>query len=177
MIEILRLNHRKERDKRITTHLALSVRVLYPNAKIYYSGDKDEKFEKSIAKLQEKWGHAVSIEYVSNAKKLVVSKKSKGYVVVHLTMYGLNYKEKIRELNTASNLLIIVGSEKVPGWVYELADHNIAVGHQPHSELTALTLLLYELNDCKLKDNNIKSDLQIIPQEKGKKVIESDKQI
>ncbi|MCL2143761.1 MAG: tRNA (cytidine(56)-2'-O)-methyltransferase, partial [Methanomassiliicoccaceae archaeon] len=42
-------------------------------------------------------------------------------------------------------MLVIVGAEKVPPEVYERSDHNISVGNQPHSEIAALSIFLYEV--------------------------------
>ena len=39
-------------------------------------------------------------------------------------------------------MLIVVGAEKVPREIYELADYNVGVGSQPHSEISALAILL-----------------------------------
>ena len=35
-----------------------------------------------------------------------------------------------------------MGAEKVPPWVFESADYNVAVGNQPHSEVAALAVAL-----------------------------------
>jgi len=69
-------------------------------------------------------------------------------------------------------LLILVGSQRVPGEVYHLSDFNISVTNQPHSEVASLAIFLSELlegKELKKKFNNPK--LKIIPQEKGKKII------
>ena len=44
--------------------------------------------------------------------------------------------------NLDEDILFIVGAEKVPPWVFELADYNIAVGNQPHSEIAALAIAM-----------------------------------
>ena len=175
-VELLRLGHRKERDKRLTTHIFLSCRILGIN-KIYYAGDKDEKIEKNINKVEEKWGKCLDIRHIRNPLKFIEKKKKEGYAIIHLTMYGIPYEEKINEIRKLKNILIIIGSEKVPSEIYQLSDYNIAIGNQPHSELTALVILSYEINKNKLKECNGKSLYRIIPQEKGKKVVRNDKQI
>ena len=172
-IALLRLGHRKERDKRLTTHIFLSCRVLGIN-KIYYGGEKDEKLEESIKKVEEKWGKCLTIQYVRNTLRTIKDLKNEGYKVIHLTMYGISYAQKINEIRKHRKILIIIGSEKVPAEVYSLADYNIAIGNQPHSELTALTILTYELNKNTLKECNNNATLKIIPQEKGKKVVRND---
>ncbi len=64
--------------------------------------------------------------------------------IVHLTMYGKPVDEVLKRL-PAHDLLIVVGAEKVPGELYGLADHNVAVGNQPHSEVAALAVFLDRL--------------------------------
>ncbi|MCK4952399.1 tRNA (cytidine(56)-2'-O)-methyltransferase, partial [Candidatus Bathyarchaeota archaeon] len=70
------------------------------------------------------------------------------------------------------DVLIIIGSQKVPREIYQLVDYNIAIGNQPHSEVTALAIFLDRLfkgKELKKKFENAK--LKIIPQKRGKKVI------
>ncbi len=172
--ELLRLSHRKERDKRLTTHIFLSCRIL-GIYNIYYTGDKDEKLEKNINKVEKNWGKCLNVQHIKKPLKLIEEKKKEGYTIVHLTMYGIPYKQKINEIKKLKNILIIIGSEKVPSEIYKLSDYNISIGNQPHSELTALVILSYELNNCKLKECSVKSLYRIIPQEKGKKVVRNDK--
>ena len=67
--------------------------------------------------------------------------------------------------------MIVVGAEKVPKDVFAMADYNIAVGNQPHSEVSALGVLLDRIQrgkqfELKLTD----PERVIIPQEQGKNV-------
>ena len=62
--------------------------------------------------------------------------------VVHLTMYGLDLPNVIGDIKTHEKILVIVGAEKVPGEIYGLADYNVAVTGQPHSEISSLALFL-----------------------------------
>ncbi len=140
MIEILRLGHRILRDKRISTHVALVARA-FGASKIYYTGDKDKSYEESVRKVCEEFGGDFEIEHVVGFKKLF-----KGKTVVHLTMYGEDFREKVDELK-GKDLLIVVGGEKVPGEIYELADYNLGVTNQPHSEVGALAVFLDHLSD------------------------------
>ena len=63
MIILLRLNHRIFRDKRITSHVALTARAFLAD-KIYYSGEKDSNLEQSISKVSKQFGSKFSIEYL-----------------------------------------------------------------------------------------------------------------
>jgi tRNA (cytidine56-2'-O)-methyltransferase len=64
--------------------------------------------------------------------------------VVHLTMYGENLPNVIGQLEN-EKLMVVVGAEKVPPDLYRLADYNVAVTNQPHSEIAALSVFLDHL--------------------------------
>ncbi len=121
--------------------------------------------------MNKNWGNlSFSVEFTNSPKDVVRKYKESGYKSVHLTMYGLNIADFFpkKELN---KVLIIVGSEKVERWYYENADYNLAVGNQPHSEVSALALFLDRLFDgMELKTEFPDATYKIIPQERGKKV-------
>jgi len=69
-------------------------------------------------------------------------------------------------------LLIVVGAEKVPMEIYDLADCNVAIGGQPHSEISALAVLLDRI--LKGKQFHVPFDnaqRKIIPTKQGKNVV------
>lgn len=169
MIIVLRLRHRIIRDQRLSTHVGLIARAFGAD-KLYYSGQKDEHLEKSIVHVVDTWGGNFKIEYIKNWKSVVKEYKNKGFIIVHLTMYGLLANEIIKKIKeTSDNVLIIIGGEKVPSEAYELADYNVAIGNQPHSEAGALAVFLHMLTDG--KEFNIEFEdakLKIIPSNKGK---------
>ena len=169
MISVLRLGHRLKRDERISTHCGLVARALGAG-KIIYSGEKDEKMLNTIKNVSDRWGGRFSAEYNGNWRKIINSYKKKKHVIVHLTMYGIPFEKAIRKIKKQRNILIIIGSEKVPPEVYNLADYNIAVTNQPHSEVAALAIFLNSLNR---KAKFSKARLKIVPQAKGKKVLEN----
>jgi len=71
-------------------------------------------------------------------------------------------------------MLIVVGSEKVPGEVFRMADYNVAVTNQPISEVSALGIFLDWLFEHKYQENQFKNaKLRIVPTERSKKVIKS----
>jgi len=166
---VLRLGHRRVRDQRITSHCALVARA-FGAKDLTYSGEKDENLEKSIKKVVEKWGGAFEIKYEKNWKKIIKDWKGR---IVHLTMYGLPFQGSMKEIRKCKkDLLIIVGSEKVPTEVYQLSDWNIAITNQPHSEVAALAVFLDRLFVGKeLKKEFKNAKIKIIPQEKGKKTV------
>ncbi len=158
MIEVLRLGHRISRDKRISTHVALVSRA-FGASKIYYSGQKDKSMEESVNKIVKSFGGEFSINYVKNYLELF-----KGRKVVHLTMYGSDFREV---KNIDGDVLVVVGGEKVPPEVYELADYNVGVTNQPHSEVAALGVFLDHLIKSdypKFKDGKVR----VKPSVKGK---------
>ncbi len=165
MIVVLRLGHRKERDKRISTHCGLVARAFGANG-IVYSGEHDEKLLESIMDVVNTWGGRFWVKYESNWRQYI---KNFSGTKVHLTMYGIPFERKIEKLKNEKDILIIVGSEKVPPEVYKLADYNLSVTNQPHSEVGALAVFLYSLGK-KPRFTNWKR--KIIPRARGKKIIE-----
>ena len=169
MIRILRLGHRIVRDQRISSHCALVARALGARA-FSYSGQKDSNLEDSVKRVAGQWGGPFSVRYVKDWKQEI--KNFKG-MKVHLSVYGLPFKKHISRIRGVKNLLIIVGGEKVPPEVYQLADFNLSVGQQPHSEIGALSIFLYELSGRKFREKFKKAKRKVIPQERGKKVLKA----
>ena len=71
MVSVLRLGHRIERDKRLTTHCALVSRA-FGAEKMFYTGDKDSILEESVKKISRAWGGDFVIEYVKDYRKLIM---------------------------------------------------------------------------------------------------------
>ena len=167
MITVLRLGHRQKRDERISTHCGLVARALGAD-NIVYSGEVDGSLLASIKSVSDRWGSGFRASYEANWRKFISSFDG---TKVHLTMYGKPYKSRMSKIRNEKNILVIIGGEKVPGELYQLADYNVAVTNQPHSEVAALALFLEKF---KLKPNADKPQVRIIPQEKGKKVVENE---
>jgi len=151
-IEVLRLGHRLPRDERISTHVALVARAFGARS-IAYSGQHDAGLETSVARICQAWGGGpgapFTITYEKSFAPFIRRKKRDGFVVLHLTMYGLPLPQVVPEAKKAEKLLIVVGAEQVPREVYELADFNVSVTGQPHSEVAALAVTLDRLVDGK----------------------------
>jgi tRNA (cytidine56-2'-O)-methyltransferase len=64
-----------------------------------------------------------------------------------------------------------VGAEKVPVEMYDLADWNVAVGGQPHSEVAALAVFLDRLFQGEELELEFDGGLKIVPSSRGKQVI------
>ena len=110
------------------------------------------------------WGGPFSIKYEKNYRKIIKKYKT----VIHLTMYGMPLKKEIRKIKKKRNILEIIGGEKVPAEIYYLADYNIAVTNQPHSEVAALAMFLHKYSGKEKKFR--KAKLRIVPQKQGKLV-------
>ncbi|MCS7134988.1 MAG: tRNA (cytidine(56)-2'-O)-methyltransferase, partial [Candidatus Aenigmarchaeota archaeon] len=90
-----------------------------------------------------------------------------------LTMYGINLPNIIEKIREIKDMLIIVGSEKVPAEIYELIDYQVAVTLQPHSEVAALAVFLdYYFEGKEMEKEFENAKIKIVPKEKGKKIIE-----
>ena len=133
-IEVLRIGQRVVRDDRVTTHVALVARAL--GASKIYMNDVDPEIEDTVEKINETWGGNFKIEFFSNWKDVINTKKN-DYKIVHLTMYGENINKIHSKIQQEEKILIIVGAEKVPRDIYEKADYSVSIGTQPHSEISA----------------------------------------
>jgi tRNA (cytidine56-2'-O)-methyltransferase len=108
-------------------------------------------------------------------KKAVRDWKAKGGTVVHLTVYGENVQtsdvlSRIKKLG--KDVLVIVGSQKVPGEFFseDVSDFNVAIGNQPHSECASLAVFLDRLwEGKKLTENFENAKIRIVSSERGKK--------
>jgi len=167
---VLRIGHRPERDKRVTTHCCLVARA-FGAKRIIIVGEKDEKIIKSVQGVRKKWGGRFSISFSESVKKEIKKLKKQKFALVHLTMYGLKLKKEIPKIRKHKKLAVIVGAEKVPIEVYKMADFNVSVGGQPHSEIAALAVFLHELFKGKLLDTKFAgAKIKIVPEKNSKKI-------
>jgi tRNA (cytidine56-2'-O)-methyltransferase len=88
-------------------------------------------------------------------------------------MYGLNLPDVIGDIQSHEKILVIVGAEKVPGEIYGLADYNVAVTGQPHSEISSLALFLDHYFSGQELGNEFPGALiRIVPSKAGKQTEE-----
>ncbi len=139
-VSVLRLGHRAGRDPRLTTHLALAARAF--GAERLYLNPPDAELAQRVASVARSWGGTFEVVPAPNWREPISAFPE---AVVHLTMYGEPLARLLPRLRRRSRLLVVVGGAKVPGEVYERATWNVAVGHQPHSEVAALAVLLERL--------------------------------
>ena len=175
-IEVLRLGHRKGRDPRITTHLALVSRAMGADSFVL-TGDEDEKLFSNIHSVNERFGQGLSCRYEKSPMKMLreISNSSKDDkpLIIHLTMYGEPFKQVIPNISKDKPIVIVVGGAKVPGEIFKISDYNIAVGNQPHSEVAALALFLDSWTDGEGFNREFSEPQLIIsPSKTGKNVKE-----
>jgi len=170
VIEILRIGQRLVRDDRVTTHVALVARAF--GASKIYMNEVNSEIKDTLDKVNKTWGGNFQISFIDDWKKLVKERKNDSVRIVHLTMYGEDINDVESELEEEKDLLIVIGAEKVPREIYDLADYNIAIGSQPHSEISALAIILDRISKGKefldLFDN---AQRKIIPTKQGKNVL------
>ena len=172
-ISVLRIGHRLVRDDRVTTHAALVARAFGADM-IYMTGSLDGSINDTVGSVSKRWGGRFNVEIIQDWKSLVKAWKKEGGKVAHLTMYGINIDDIAERLRNESKMLVIIGAEKVPQEAYDLADYNIAIGNQPHSEIAALAIFLDRIFTGKqFKRAFADANLKIVPTEKGKKLQEN----
>jgi len=169
VIEIVRIGQRLVRDDRVTTHVALVSRAF--GAERIYMTEVNPEIKDTLEKINKTWGGNFMVEFIDKWKTIVKKKKDDGFKIVHLSMYGEIINDAQESLRKEKNLLIVVGAEKVPREIYELADYNIGVGSQPHSEISALAILLDRIQKGKQFEKEFSdAKRKIIPTKNGKNV-------
>lgn len=171
-VHVLRIGHRLVRDDRVTTHAALVARA-FGAEKIYMTGI-DQSVAETVTGVGKRWGGKFEVEIVSDWKAVAKGWKKAGGTIAHLTMYGIEIDSAAPALRKKKDVLVIIGSEKVPREAYDLADFNVSIGSQPHSEIAALAIFLDRIFKGKELQKEFKGGrLKIVPSERGKSVEEN----
>ncbi len=173
-VVVLRWGHRYVRDSRLTSHICLIARA-FGASSIILADIIDKKVKKTVEKITERWGGNIAVEMGVPWKTAIKEWKRRGGIVCHLTMYGENIEGSDvleRIIKTGKDVMVVVGAAKVPSEMFTLADFNVAIGNQPHSECAALAVFLDRLfNGKELSLEFRGAKMRIIPQKHGKKVI------
>ncbi|MGD8708574.1 MAG: tRNA (cytidine(56)-2'-O)-methyltransferase [Nitrosopumilaceae archaeon] len=170
VIEVVRIGQRVVRDDRVTTHVALVARAF--GAERIYMNEINPEIKETLGKINDSWGGNFSIEFMDSWKQILKMKKENNFKIIHLTMYGENINEIQSKLRKEEKLLVVVGAEKVPREIYEYADYNVAIGSQPHSEISGLAILLDRIqNGAQFNNTFSNAKRRIIPTKKGKNVV------
>lgn len=149
----------------MTTHVALTARAL--GADEVWVDREDRDLEARVADVVDRFGGPFSWQTGVAWRRAV---KAWEGLVVHLTMYGEPLEGALMQIPKDRDLLVIVGSQKVPGEVFEAADYNVAIGNQPHSEVAALAVFLDRYLDGKGLGKDFQGLLEVRPSARGKVV-------
>ena len=166
---VLRLGHRVERDKRITSHLGLTARAFGAD-EILLSGEEDETPLETWRSVSKRFGGSLECRYEPKPMRWLRSFSKDGGKIIHLTMYGEPWRKKSGKIPFEGRVVVVVGGTKVPGELFGISDYNIAVGNQPHSEVAALAVFLDtwlgEADPERFSDGEV----EVIPSESGKNI-------
>ena len=165
-VSVLRVGHRAGRDPRLTTHLALASRAF--GAVRMFLEPPDPALALRVGALARGWGGSFAVVGVEDWKRVV---RSFDGLVVHLTMYGQPLTRAITALRRAPRVLLVVGGAKVPAELFHVSDLNVAVGHQPHSEVAAVAVVLDRLVGGRDTSRFVGASRRVVPRARGKKVV------
>ncbi len=166
-IVVLRIGHRIPRDLRVTFHVALVARAF--GADEVWVDQRDKDLEKRVDDVVARFGGPFSVRTGVSWKRAIREWEGR---VFHLTMYGEHLDDVVQKI-PEDNLLVVVGAGKVPGEVFEMADFNVAVGNQPHSEVAALAVFLDRLLKGEGIHREFSGRLRVVPSPRGKVVEDS----
>jgi len=169
IVEIVRIGQRLVRDDRVTTHVALVSRAF--GAERIFMTEINPEIKGTLEKINKTWGGDFVVEFIDKWKTIVKKKKEEKFKIIHLSMYGESINDIQEKLRKEEKLLVVVGAEKVPREIYELADYNVGVGNQPHSEISALAILLDRIQEgVQFEKEFTNAKRKIIPTKNGKNV-------
>ena len=173
MIEVLRIGERLVRDDRVTTHAALVARAF--GARRIFMDEAGADIKRTVEAVGREWGGEFDVELVESWRPVLRGRRGSS-AIVHLTMYGLPVGEAAAEIASCGrDLLVVIGAGKVPREVYDMADYNVAVGSQPHSEVAALAVLLDRVQGGRQLGKTFGGARRaIVPSGRGKRVITAD---
>jgi tRNA (cytidine56-2'-O)-methyltransferase len=133
-----------------------------------YLHPPDDRLAQTVASVTRRWGGEFAVVPVDDWKSLV---RSFPGAVVHLTMYGLSLERALPKIARHSSVLLVVGGAKVPSELYRFARYNVAVGHQPHSEVAAVAVALERLLGLPAPVGPGEAPQRIVPSARGKRVV------
>lgn len=168
---VVRVGHRPGRDDRMTTHVGLAARALGAD-RFVLVGEHHGPIER-IDDVTTRFGGPFATDAVRSEEGFLRGWSGR---VAHLTMYGQPVQETVSEIRPAiapdgPGLAIVVGAEKVPASLYDLADWNVAITNQPHSEVASLAVFLDRLTDGRGLEREFAGGThRVIPQARGKRV-------
>ena len=170
-IIILRIGHRVFRDSRVTSHVCLTARALGADG-VVIADREDKVVESTIRDITERFGGPFSVSSGVSWRGAVRDWKSLGGRIVHLTAYGLPLPRVLPDIQGMTyDMMVVVGSEKMPGEMFRLADWNVSVTNQPMSEVAALAIFLDWYKNHSFLDHEFSNaQVRIVPSKNGKKL-------
>ncbi len=176
-LSVLRLGHRRDRDKRITSHLGLTARAFGAD-EVVLSGEEDPSALETWDSVTERFGGPFTSRYEPKPMPWLRSvSKRESATIVHLTMYGQPWRETVSSIPKDKPVIVVVGGTKVPGEVFQISNYNVSVVNQPHSEVSALAVFLHSfVGPLDGTESFGDAKMKIIPSEKGKIVINQEEE-
>ena len=173
-VSVLRLGHRVDRDKRMTSHLGLTARAFGAD-EVILSGDDDPTPIETWRSVTSRFGGQFSCRYEGKPMKWLRSFSKSGGTIVHLTMYGKPWREVTPSIPVDKPAIIVVGGTKVPPEVFHISHHNVSIGNQPHSEVAALAVFLDSwLGPVDESSRFEGAQMKVLPSARNKVVISDD---
>ncbi len=171
-LAVLRLGHRRERDKRITSHLGLTARAFGAD-EVVLSGEEDPSALETWNSVTERFGGPFGCRYEPSPMSWLRRESKSGQTtIVHLTMYGEPWREAIPRIPMDKPAIVVVGGTKVPAETYHISDFNVSVGNQPHSEVAALAVFLDAWVGSMDEPSRFSGgQIEVVPSPRGKVVI------
>ena len=169
-VSVLRLGHRRERDKRITSHLGLTARAFGAD-EVILAGEEDDSALETWNSVSHRFGGSLDCRFEPKPMSWLRRFSDSG-TVIHLTMYGESWKKVAGQIPKDKPAVIVVGGTKVPAEVFSIANHNVSIGNQPHSEVAALGVFLESwLGPIDESSKFVGGEIEVVPSERGKRVV------
>ena len=198
-LAVLRLGHRPGRDERMTTHVGLTARALGADRLLLTAAAVGRR--ESIVSVTDRFGGPFDVEITDDPERLldrwpgtVVHLTMYGLPVQDVEgdirsqfesqepdggeqpgetaqSDGRDRSQTDQTDGDGTPLLVVVGAEKVPFEVYEVADWNVAVTNQPHSEVASLAVFLDRLFEGRELGREFDdAERVVVPRAEGKHV-------
>jgi tRNA (cytidine56-2'-O)-methyltransferase len=139
---------------------------------VIIADQEDKVVESTIRDVTNRFGGPFEVQSGIPWKQTIRDWRALRGRIVHLTAYGLPLPKILPEIQqTDADLLVVVGSEKMPGEIFKIADWNVSVTNQPMSEVAALAVFLDWFRQHREFDHEFsKAQVQIIPSRTGKEI-------
>ncbi len=84
---------------------------------------------------------------------------------------GEPWREAVQNISRDAPIVVVVGGTKVPGELFKIADHNVSIGNQPHSEVAALAVFLESwVGTLDEPTRFVGGEIEVIPSERAKRI-------